>query len=349
MKSSLRFCFFYIFLCFGIFQNNAFPQSPTPAPNRSGTAASDADSFKAEENLIHAGDLIDVDIVGSTEFDWRGNLSADGFLNNINFSEKPIYALCETEEAVAEKIADSYRKILRDPQVIVRILDRSARPLAVLYGAVRKNQRFQVKRSVSLNELIIISGGFSDQVSGDIQIFRPRNLNCSVKKNDSKPPADQAVPVNTNASATDEQFVNIKISDLLSGDKRFNPQILGGDVITVFEAKPLYVSGSVVAPKQLSVRASLTLSRAIDSAGGLAKDADATQIRIFRRAGVETKFIVADLTKIKAGQAADPDLQPFDVIDVPSTGRGRENFAPVVREFVPSEKQPDKLPLKIID
>ncbi len=346
MKSRKRFCFLYIFFCFGIFQNQVNSQNPTPEINLTSITA--AASPVAEENLIHAGDLIDVDIVGSTEFDWRGTLTAEGFLSNINYSENPIHALCETEETVAKKIAESYSKILREPKVIVKILDRSNRPAAVLYGAVRKNQRFQIKRPVSLSELIIISGGFSEQVSGEIQIFRPKDLNCREKKSVSAAPSVKSTEKDKNTAA-DKQYINIKISDLLSGVSLSNPQILSGDIITVLEAKPLYISGGVAAPKQLSIRSQLTLSRAIASAGGLSKDADAKEIRIFRRNGIETTSIVANLEKIKSGEAEDINLQPFDVIEVPQTGRERRKFPPVVREFVPTEKQAEKLPLQIID
>ena len=347
MKSTQPFRFTYVFFLAAVFLNNVFSQSATPTPEV--VAPVVVTPAVAEENLIHSGDLIDVDIVGSTEFDWRGNLDSDGFLSNVNFSETPIYALCETEEAVAAKVVDSYRKILRDPKVIVKILDRTNRPLAVLYGAVKKNQRFQIKRFVSLSEIIIISGGFTEQVSGEIEIFRPRNLNCSEKKIDIKTTGDDAAQTAAKPVSSAVQPTNIKISDLLSGDARFNPQILGGDIITVSEAKPLYIIGGVVAPKQIPVRAELTLSRAIDSVGGLSKDADTAEIRIFRRSGFETKSIVANLDKIRAGQAADVNLQPFDVIEVPITGGGRKDFSPVVKEFVISEKQSEKLPLTVVD
>lgn len=344
MKSCKRFCFLYILLCFVILQNRVYSQTSAPAAT---SADSSVNPLANGENLIHSSDLIDVDIVGSTEFDWRGQLNVEGFLNNINFSKNPIYALCQSEEAVAAKIAGSFANILREPQVVVKILDRSNRPTAVLYGAVKKNQRFRIKRPVSLSELIVISGGFTEQVSGEIQIFRPANLNCSEKKSDATALNNDLV--RTDAVPAAEQYITIKINELLAGSVQSNPQILSGDIITVLEAKPLYVTGGVAAPKQIAVRSQLTLSRAIDSAGGLSKDADASEIRIFRRNGIETTSLVADLNKIKAGRAADINLQPFDVVEVSQTGRRRRNFPPIVKEFIASEKQAEKLPLKIID
>lgn len=349
MKNIKRYCYLYIFLCVFFTSGKVVAQVPVPTVPEINSAAA---SSIAEENLIHSSDLIDVDVVGSTEFDWRGTLSPEGFLSGVNFTEAPVYALCQLEETVAAKIAESYAKILRDPKVIVRILDRSNRPVSVLYGAVKKNQRFQIKRFVLLNELIILSGGFTDQVSGEVQIYRPPNLNCLSQ---SSKPAEASVETKekTDASSAAQNssgdYINIKISDLLSGKSQFNPQILSGDIITVSEAKPVYITGGVAAPRQIPVRSQITLSRAVDSAGGLTKDADAGEIRVFRRTGVEVSTIVADLNKIKAGQAEDIVLQAFDVVEITQTGRERRKFPPVVRAYSESQRQADKLPLQIIE
>lgn len=348
MKGRKRYFFLYIFLC-AVFLQNKIP-AQTAAPTKINSENAAVKTSALEENLIHPGDLIDVDVVGSTEFDWRGTLTPEGFLNSLNYTENPIYALCQAEEDVAAKIAQSYSKILREPKVIVKILDRSNRPVSVLYGAVKKNQRFQIKRPVLLNELIIISGGFTDKASGEIQIYRPQNLNCleEIARTNDNPTEKKEKFVPASRSA-ETQYINIKIGDLLSGKKEANPQILSGDIVTVLEAKPVYVIGGVAAPKQLSVRSQITLSRAIDSAGGLAKGADAKKITIFRRVGSDTKTFVADLDKIKAGQAADFVLQAFDVVEVSQDGREKRKFPPVINAPDSGERQADKLPLQIID
>ena len=52
--------------------------------------------------LVHYGDIIDVDVVGSFEFDWRGRLTPEGFLDGYDRIEDPVFALCTPESAVAE-------------------------------------------------------------------------------------------------------------------------------------------------------------------------------------------------------------------------------------------------------
>lgn len=341
-----QYYFSSVLLCVVFFQTPlaaqvaaaAKQESPTETKIEkvSGSIAAD------EENLIHSADLIEVDVVGSTEFDWRGTLNAEGFLNGVNFTENPIYAVCQTEESVAAQIAKSYSRILRSPQVVVRIFDRSKRPAAVLFGAVKKNQRFQIKRLVFLNELIVVSGGFTDRASGEIQIIRSPNVNCLNEISSGQQQQTGA------QNKTDEaQYINVKIADLLAGKE--NPRILSGDVVTVHEAKPIYVIGAVGVPKQIAVRAEITLSRAVDSAGGILKNADAAKVVIFRRAAGESKTIEADLNKIKAGQAEDVVLQAYDVVEVSITGREKRKFPPVLKTDETGAKAWQSLPLRIID
>ena len=339
MESSKQYQISYIFFCILFLPNLFFAQTPTPE-------ISQTDIAKTEANLIHLSDLIEVDVIGSTEFDWRGTLNAEGFLEGVDFVDNPIYALCRDEKAVAAEVAKGYSKLLRNPQVEVRILDRSKRPAAILYGAIKTPQRFQLKRPIALNELIVVSGGFTDKVSGEIQIFRQQSLNCFQAITETEKPAEKFV---TASQANGSNYINIKISDLLTGKKESNPNILDGDIITVLEAQPIYIIGGVSNPKQISSRSQITLTRAIDSAGGLLKNADAKKITIFRREGSETKIIEADLDKIKARQTDDITLQAFDIVEVTQTGREKRRFPPVLKVIDTTEKNTEKLPLRVID
>lgn len=341
MERSRQYQISYIFLCIFLLTNFIFSQTPTPTPI---IEKSPAEIAQNEADLIHIGDLIDVDVIGNTEYDWRGSLNPEGFLNGVDFVEEPIFALCRDEKTVAAEIAKGYSKFLRNPQVRVRILDRSKRPLASLFGAIKTPQRFQIKRPIFLNELIVVSGGFTDKVSGEIQIFRQQNLNCFQALNINN--AETFVTAKQTVGST---YINIRISDLLTGKQEFNPVILDGDVITVLEAQPIYIMGGVSNPKQISSRLHISLTRAIDSAGGLIKNADPTKITIFRRDGGETKIIEADLEKINTRQTADIILQAFDVVEVSQSGRDKRRFPPIIKVIDGYEQNSDKLPLRIID
>jgi protein involved in polysaccharide export with SLBB domain len=336
-----------VLLCIFFWRSAIFTQTTPPSTSEAKTQSD------TELNLIHLGDEIEVDVLGSFDYDWRGTLTPEGFLGGLEALENPVFGLCRREEDVALEIAKAYGKILRDPQVVVRIVDRSNRPHSTLYGAVKVQQRFQIKRAVYLNELIILAGGFTDKASGEIQIFRPASLSCA----EIAPPQNQtAEPDDKNrerfiAARQDSgsQFINIRITDLLSGKKEANVQILAGDIITVLEAKPVYVIGGVNTPRQIATRSQMTVSRAIAGAGGLSKDADATRITIFRRAGGETKIIETDLEKIKANQAEDIVLQAYDIVDVSQKGNEKRKYPPLVKTDEASSENSRKLPLRIID
>ena len=347
MKAGKICCIFGGFLCMFLWQSSICAQTPLPTA----TPGSQIQSDK-ELNLIHLGDLIEVDVVGSLEFDWRGSLTPEGYLNGLENLEDQVFALCRSEDQLASEIAKAYGKFLRDPKVVVRILDRSNRPNSTLYGAVKTPQRFQIKRTVYLNELIILAGGFTDKASGEIRIFRPASLSCA-----ESPQVNQTAETGSGtrerfiAARQDNgaQYIDIRITDLLRGKKEANVQILAGDVVTVLEAKPVYVIGGVVSPRQIATRSEMTVSRAIAGAGGLSKDGDGTKITIYRRIGNETKIIEADLEKIKAKQAEDIVLQAFDIVDVPQKGNDKRQYPPVVRGDEQGVTNTAKLPLRIID
>jgi Periplasmic protein involved in polysaccharide export len=294
----------------------------------------------AETGLVHIGDLIDVDVVGSLDFDWRGTLTPEGFLNGVEKSEDPIFALCRSEGEISADIAKEYGKILRDPTVVVKIIDRSGRPVAIVDGAVKTPHRFRIKRPVFLNELLIISGGITDSAGGEVRIYRPPNLNCSGAGDGdvSKSIAGQGAETET-----------ILLSDLLRGKKESNPQILSGDIVSVLEAFPIYVIGGVNRPRQMSSRSRTMLSAAVSSAGGLTRDAVESDVTIFRRFSGDVRTIRADLKKISDGAADDIELKPFDIVDVGQRGRERKKFPPVLNLTGNSTSKSENLPLKVVD
>jgi protein involved in polysaccharide export with SLBB domain len=289
-------------------------------------------------DLIHFGDLIDVDVIGSTEFDWRGTLNPEGYLNGVDFVDEPIFALCRSEAAVAGDIVEGYKKILRDPQVAVKIVDRSGRAISYLYGAVKRPQRFRIERLVRLNELIIVSGGIDEKASGEIQILRSSTLNCEERERNGE----------ISRRDLSAKIIKISISDLIKGANEANPVIVNGDIITVTEAEPIYVIGSVVNPRQINARSDMTLSRAIASAGGFTKNADTRNIIVFRRSKNETLRIELDFNKIESKEAEDLILQKYDIIEIAQNGVERRAFAPIVKVFE-NETKTFEMPLKIID
>ncbi|MCO6510464.1 MAG: SLBB domain-containing protein [Aridibacter famidurans] len=291
-------------------------------------------------DLIHLGDLIDVDVVGSTEFDWRGGLNPEGFLSGIQFTEEPVPALCRTPEAVAGMIKESYARFLNSPEVKVSILDRSGRTPAVLFGAVRTQQRLKLLRPIRLAELIVISGGLTSKASGEIRLLRQPNASCGI----------EALTAPKGSSRVGESvLITVAVKDLIAGDPNANPEIAYGDVITVLETSPVYVMGGVANPTRIDFREGLTLSRAVSSAGGPVKGSDLSRITIFRRTGTESTVIKADLRKIESGSADDIELTAYDIVDIGLEGQPERRYVPVENVGVNDGVPAGDLPLRVID
>lgn len=282
--------------------------------------------------LVHYGDLIDLDVEGGFEFDWRGRLSPEGFLDGLNTYGDPVYGLCRSEAEIAADVVKAYKRLLRDPVVTVRVIDRSNRAVATLDGAVKLPQRFQLRRPAKLLELIVLAGGITDDAGGEIQLFRPPNLSCER----SQAPAGNAAAVEV-----------ITIADLLSGKAAANPLVRSGDLITVRGTMPIYVIGGVNNPRNIGARTVMTVTRAIAAAGGLAKEADTQNVVIFRRDGNDTRTLDVELDKINAGNASDIELRPMDIVEVGQKGRGKRSYPPVLAGS--QNKAPITLPLRIVE
>jgi polysaccharide export outer membrane protein len=97
--------------------------------------------------------------------------------------------------------------------------------------------------------------------------------------------------------------------------------IIGLDVETVKSPGRVYVTGQVrnQGPVAIPPGETLTVSRAIIQAGGLADFANSRRVRLIRKNGDKTETIIVDLDLvIKKGRLdKDPAVQPDDTIVVP--------------------------------
>jgi polysaccharide export outer membrane protein len=170
-----------------------------------------------------------------------------------------------------------------------------------------------MQRKVRLNELMVVSGGFTDRASGTIQIFHTEPLMCPQ-------PGEEAL-----AAPIDETkapFEIVKISELRGGKGGSNPVVRPGDIVLVTEAEPVYITGSVVSPQGIFLRDQLTLSRALAMVGGIRKEAKANDVRVYRQkpGATDQEMIRVDYAAIKKNQKPDFFLQAFDIIEVPEAG-----------------------------
>jgi polysaccharide biosynthesis/export protein len=266
--------------------------------------------------LLGPGDVVEVKVFGQHDLDATARVDSDGNLSSLPFLD-PIPAKCRTERAVQKDIAAAYTRLIKDPQVSVRVVEQNSRQPASVSGAIRQAGKIPMDRRMRLNELIAASGGFTDKAAGTIQILHTQPLLCPG-------PGEQAEALPIAGTAVPLQVV--KISDLAKGTA--NPVIRAGDLVLVTEAEPVYITGSVVSPGGIMMRDQLTLSRALGMVGGPRKEANQSEIRIFRQkpGSAEQEIIKVDFEAVKKNQKPDVFLQPYDVIEVSDSslwsGRG---------------------------
>jgi polysaccharide biosynthesis/export protein len=266
--------------------------------------------------LLGPGDVLEIRVFGQHDLNANAQIDSEGNLSSLPFLD-PIPAKCRTERQVQKDIALAYSRLIKDPQVSVRIVERNSRQPASVSGAVRQAGKVPMDRRLRLNELIAASGGLTDKAAGTIQILHTEPVLCPGpgEEVEALPLAGTAVPLQI-----------IKIADLQKGT--VNPLIRPGDLVLVTEAEPVYITGSVVSPGAIMLRDQLTLSRALGMVGGTRNEAKLSEIKIFRQksGGALQEIIKVDFEAVKKNQKPDVFLQPYDVIEVhdssPFSGRG---------------------------
>jgi polysaccharide export outer membrane protein len=264
--------------------------------------------------VIGPGDTLDIRVFGQPDLNWAGEVDEDGTLTSLPFIEKPIPAKCRTDREVQKDVVAAYAKFLKKPQISVRVIGRNSRSPALVFGAVPAPSRVQMYRRVRLHEVLTVSGGYTERANGDIQILHTERIMCP------EPGETADEPTNENGLAPGALKV-YKIADLLAGKPEANPFIRPGDIVTVMEAKPVYITGSVIAPQAIMLREGLTLAKALAMVGGPNTEARASDVRIYRSKLGEIDFqtIKADYPAIRKKQKPDIVLQAYDIIEVPRT------------------------------
>ena len=291
-------------------------QQSAPSSQDGGSRVSEpsgVDTQGIRNYLLGPGDTLDVRVFGQPDLNAIVEVDSDGNISSLPFLESPIPAKCRTDKDIQKDIIKAYAKYIKNPQVSVRVAERKSRQPATVFGAVRQPTRVQMQRKVRLNELMVVSGGFTERASGTIQIFHTEPLMCPQ-------PGEEALALPIDQTKAPLEVV--KISDLRSGKGQANPVVRPGDIVLVTEAEPIYITGSVVSPQGIFLRDQLTLSRALAMVGGAKKEAKLSDVRIYRQkpGATDQEMIRVDYSAIKKNQKPDFLLQAYDIIEVPEAG-----------------------------
>ena len=311
MKTSQSLLLVITFVC--VLAGSVYAQESQPEQTSAPPPSPGMDIQGIKTYLLGPGDVVDVRVFGQPELSSSAQVDSDGNLSALPFLETPIRAKCRTDKDVQKDIALAYAKFINNPQVSVRIAERNSRQPATVFGAVRQATRVEMKRKVRLNELMAVSGGFTERAAGTIQILHTEPLMCPEAGEEA-----EAAPID----GTRIPLQIVRIADLRAGKTEANPVIRPGDYVLVTEAEPVYITGAVMSPGGLYLRDQLTLSRALAMVGGARKEAKLNEVKVYRQVpgAANQETIVVDVAAIKKNQKPDFVLQPYDIIEVGEAG-----------------------------
>lgn len=209
-------------------------------------------------------------------------------------------------------------KYMKDPHVSVFVRDMQSHPVSVL-GAVRKPGVFQVRGSKTLLEILSLAEGLADDAGETVIIMRGAGLQNSA----ASTPEDTVPKTNENESQAGD-IVQVNLKNLLdSSDVRQNPIVNPGDIVKVLRAGIVYVVGEVQRPGGFTMKSNEKMSvlQVIALSGGLTRTASKSKAKIIRtnEQNGERAQTQIDLSKILAGKAPDPMLEPKDIVFVPNS------------------------------
>ncbi len=259
--------------------------------------------------VIGFQDTLEIQISKHPELSQIVGVSQDGTILMPKI-DKPILAACKTEAELRQYITTLYKSYLRNPFVNVRVADQKSQPIGVI-GAVEKPGSYYLNRKVRLLELLALAGGQDVEFAGGkVKVARLGNS------------AGCGVYLDATAKTTEDkvEFFEYKLIDVTEGIT--NPWMEPGDIVSISVSEEAYVVGNVVEPKKVSLRETVTLTKAIAMAGGLAKEAKTSKVRIQRmeKNGVLQTESFYDLKDIQTKKVPDPVLQANDIVDVPKDG-----------------------------
>jgi polysaccharide export outer membrane protein len=290
----------------------------------SGRAQQQEDRYR-----LGPGDVLDVRIYNRPQLS-RDAVRVEGNgVIRMPLIETEILAACLTEGELAKEIATRYTKYYRNLQVDVFIKEYHSRQVAII-GAVNEQGRFELQRRVRLLELLTYAKGPSPRAGQTINVVHSTAPSFCQKANDDEISA----------------FASYRLSDTLLGEPKANPYLEAGDIVTLPDADQVYVVGNVVMPLTIPLKEPITVSRAIAMAGGTRQDTKKDKIRIVRQEpGAQTKKeMLIDLSAIEKRQAEDVQLQPNDIVDVP-TSAGRSLLRSLIGGGTQSLTQ---LPVRVV-
>jgi len=212
-------------------------------------------------------------------------------------------------QQIRDRLQDSFKKYLKNPSVVVEILDYKSHPL-YLIGQFKNSGTYYMDRPLNLLQGIALANGLDSTAN-----LRGARL---LRGNKIAP---------------------VDIYSLLhDGDQSQNIMLAPRDTIYVPDStlQNVFIFGAVKNPGQFHMKnGQLFLHQALAVAGGLLDSGHDKNIRIIRSISpTRGELIIVDLEKILKGEARQFPLMDGDIVYIPKNMVGNWNQA--INEILPS-------------
>lgn len=241
----------------------ALAQDVPPPPQSVAAAQAAPESAPAAQSpdgsyIIGPGDIIEVSVLGQSDFNTRGRVRTDGTIALPYLG--PTTVSGETPITLSSKLAEKLRAggYYMKPVVNVEIAGYASRYVIVL-GAVASPGLQSVDRAYRVSEVIARSGGMRETAADHVVLRRENG---------------------------DE--IKLPFVKLATGGDADDPYVNPGDKLFVPSAETFYIYGQINAPGVYGVANVMTLRKAIARGGGLSAAGSDKRVKLFRQ-GKELK------------------------------------------------------------
>jgi polysaccharide export outer membrane protein len=209
------------------------------------------------------------------------------------------------------QLATMLARYVKRPEVSIFVSEYASRPVAVM-GAVNTPGVLQLRGPQTLIETISLAGGFRADAGYRVKVTR-RSESGTL-----------AAPTAITDASKKTFTADILVKDIIDGrEGAANFPILPHDIVSVPKAQVVYVIGEVHKPGGFALGESETLSvlKAVSLAEGVSRAAAGRDAKILRAESVAPRRaeIGVDLNRILSGQADDVQMQPEDILFVPTS------------------------------
>lgn len=240
---------------------------------------------------VGPGDVLRVDGFQNEEISGEFSVETSGMM------AFPLLGVVDVKGLTTLEIAQRLEELLErdfyvDVQLQVEVAEYLSQPVTLL-GEVHRPGTFYLRGRTTITQLLADAGGLTANCGPVLELRRIERLD------------GQSV----------QRVFTYSTSTLRTGEEGGGFEVRAGDVVSVSAKELYFITGEVAKPGQYEISRGMTLMQALSQAGGQSKFASQS-VELHRESGGAKQIMTFDLSQIRKGKAADPRIEPGDVLIV---------------------------------